>query len=102
MFCSQLAELLGRIRRPGHVGGGVLLGITFEVSKAHAILCRQRPQRGIQHQFSVTLFLLLVDQDVSFQLALKHHACLLAVLLSTMVVMEAASGNIRPNKQSLL
>jgi hypothetical protein len=43
MIAPQLWNCLGRIRRHGFAGGGVSLGVGFEVSKSVTILVDQGP-----------------------------------------------------------
>ena len=62
MFGPNRWNCLGRTRRRGLVGGGVSLGVDFEVSEAHTI----------SSQFS--LFLTSVDHDITSQLLLQRHA----------------------------
>lgn len=61
-----------KINRYGLVGGYVLLGVVFEVSKVHA---RLRP--------SLVLFLLPVDQDIECPASSPASGLLIAVMLPT-------------------
>ena len=67
------------------------LSVGFEVSEAHA-----RP--------SVSLYLQLVDQNVSSQLLLQPHACLSADMLPARMVMDSPSRTVSklPVKMLLL
>ena len=63
-----------RVRRCGLVGRGVSLGVDSEVAEAHVILIS-----------AFLLSLLLMDQDVSSQLLLQHHAGFSAAMLLMMM-----------------
>lgn len=62
------------MRRYGLVEEGMSLGVSFEVSKTHAV------------PSLLSLCLMSVDQDVSSRLLL--HVCLLASMFQTTVVID--------------
>lgn len=71
-------DCLGRIRSYGPVGGGVSLGVAFEVSKAHA-----------RHNLTPSPCLQLVGQIVvSSQLLLQCSAWLAAAMIPAMMVVD--------------
>lgn len=46
---------------------------------------------------------MLVDEDVSLQLLLQHHTCLLAAMLLTMMVLESLSETVnKPSSKPFL
>ena len=71
-FC--LWNCLQRVRRCGLVGRGESLGVDSEVAEAHVIPIS-----------AFLLSLLLMDQDVSFQLLLQHGAGFPAAMLPMMM-----------------
>ena len=77
---------MGRIRRCALVGGGMLLGAGFEVSKPQAI------------PSFIFLYLVLMDQDVSSHLLLHHHAYLPAAMFPVVIDTDSPSGTVIPNK----
>lgn len=78
MFGPQLVELLGKIKRYGLVGGGLSLGMGFEISKAQAVSSN-----------GPDLLPGLVYEDVNSRLLLQHHASLTDSILHTMMVMDS-------------
>ena len=63
--------------RCGFVGGGMVLGMDSEVSKAHAI-----------KRFSLLLPHGFLSQEVSSQVLLQQDACVLIAVLLAMKVMD--------------
>lgn len=63
--------------RCGQLGGGVSLRLSFEISDAIPFPAPPNPQ------------LLLVDQDVLFQLLLQHRVCLPPAMLPVVLVMDS-------------
>lgn len=76
---SSRWKCLGRMRRGGLVGGGVLPGVCFIVLKSHT-----RP--------SISLFLPPVDPDI--KLLLQHHACQLPDM---MIINQPSETVSKPN-----
>jgi hypothetical protein len=76
----------GRIRECGFVGGGMLMGVGFEVPSPHAILVSLSPSR------------LLSTCDVTRIRALSYCSGTISdtvcVLLPTVMAMEAPSGTV--------
>lgn len=89
MFVSSCWNCLWRIRRFDLIGGGVLVGVSFEVSETHTI------------QSAVSAVWLL-RQHMCSQLLFQGHACMSAAMLFTMMVKESPSEIAsRPNSLSL-
>jgi hypothetical protein len=53
-----------------------------------------RFQKSIARLVSISLCLLPADQVAHCQLLLQHHACLPAVMLPTMLIMDSPSENV--------
>ena len=67
----------------------LLLGASFEVSKdfCHSMCVCVCVCASLCVYVCVCVFFLLLNQNVSSQLLLQHHACLLATMLPAMMVM---------------
>lgn len=82
MLCVQLAELVCEGLECGIVEEGELLGACLKISRVHAIS-------------SVSLCLLLVDEDIVSQLLLKQHISWPHAVFPTMVLTNLKETKIK-------